>query len=212
MTQSIKPPRHNELQARFRLTHALCRFILSRMQVPMAPVTHEKRGMNLDDPKLYTNREISWLRFNERVLEEARDPNNPLLERVKFLAIVANNLDEFFEIRVAGLLQQMEAGVHDAGPDGLLPEEVFETVSIETHRMVHEQYACWNEELLPALKKAEVHIRSSQDLEPAEQEFIRDYWLRELHPVLTPLTVNPAHPIPRVVNKSLCLAVFAQGQ
>ena len=164
--------------------------------------------MNLDDPKLYTNREISWLRFNERVLEEARDPNNPLLERVKFLAIVANNLDEFFEIRVAGLLQQMEAGVHDAGPDGLLPEEVFEAVSIETHRMVHEQYACWNEELLPALKKAEVHIRSSQDLEPAEQTFIRDYWLRELHPVLTPLTVNPAHPIPRVVNKSLCLAVL----
>ena len=174
----------------------------------MAPVTHEKPGMNLDDPKLYTNREISWLRFNERVLEEARDPNNPLLERVKFLAIVANNLDEFFEIRVAGLLQQMEAGVHDAGPDGLLPEEVFEAVSVETHRMVHEQYACWNEELLPALKKAEVHIRSSQDLEPAEQEFIRDYWLRELHPVLTPLTVNPAHPIPRVVNKSLCLAVL----
>ncbi len=164
--------------------------------------------MNLDDPKLYTNREISWLRFNERVLEEARDPKNPLLERVKFLAIVANNLDEFFEIRVAGLLQQMEASVPDAGPDGLLPEELYEAVSSEAHRMVDEQYACWNDELLPALKKADVHIRSLKDLNSAEQAFIREYWLDELHPVLTPLTVNPAHPFPRVVNKSLCLAVL----
>ncbi len=171
-------------------------------------VNHENRGMNLDDPKLYTNREISWLRFNERVLEEARDSKNPLLERVKFLAIVANNLDEFFEIRVAGLLQQMEAGVPDAGPDGLLPEELYEAVSVEAHRMVDEQYACWNDELLPALKKADVHIRSLKDLNNAEQAFIRDYWRDELHPVLTPLTVNPAHPFPRVVNKSLCLAVL----
>lgn len=180
-----------------------CALSLSRTQV-----NHENRGMNLDDPKLYTNREISWLRFNERVLEEARDSKNPLLERVKFLAIVANNLDEFFEIRVAGLLQQMEAGVPDAGPDGLLPEELYEAVSIEAHRMVDEQYACWNDELLPALKKADVHIRSLKDLNNAEKAFIRDYWLDELHPVLTPLTVNPAHPFPRVVNKSLCLAVL----
>ena len=168
--------------------------------------------MNFRDPKLYTNREFSWLRFNQRVLQEARDPNNPLLERVKFLGIVANNLDEFFEIRVSGLLQQIEAGLSDYGPDGLLPEEQFQTIGKEVHRMVDEQYACWNEELRPELRKADVHIRTLDRLTRQEQVFLEDYCHRELHPVLTPLTVNPAHPLPRVINKALCIAVLLKNK
>ena len=170
--------------------------------------------MNLDDPKLYTNREISWLRFNERVLEEARDPGNPLLERVKFLAIVANNLDEFFEIRVAGLLQQMEAGVPDAGPDGLLPEELFELpFPREAHRMVDEQYACWNDELLPALKEADVHIRSLSGPRRRQQgvcQALLPAW--ELHPVLTPLTVNPGPSFSAGGEQVALYGRFAQRQ
>ena len=168
--------------------------------------------MDLHNPQYYTNRELSWLGFNERVLEEARDPDNPLLERVKFLAIVANNLDEFFEIRVSGLLQQMEAGVPDAGPDGMLPEEQFMATSREAHRLVEEQYVCWNDELLPALQEADVHIRTLDTLTESENKFVLEYCHRELHPVLTPLTLNPAHPLPRILNKALCLAVLLKGR
>ncbi len=168
--------------------------------------------MNLQNHQLYTNRELSWIGFNERVLQEARDPSSPLLERVKFLAIVANNLDEFFEIRVSGLLQQMEAGVLETGPDGMLPDEQFMVTSREAHRLVDEQYACWNEELLPALRAADVHIRSLDSLNAPERMFIRKYCQQELHPVLTPITVNPAHPFPRIVNKALCLAVLLKNK
>jgi polyphosphate kinase len=168
--------------------------------------------MNLKDPKLYTNRELSWLHFNRRVLQEARDPKNPLLERVKFLGIVANNLDEFFEIRVSGLLQQVEAGLSEYGPDGLLPEEQLQNISNIAHQMVKEQYACWNEELRPALRRADVYIRTLDRLNRQEKTFIEDYCRRELHPVLTPLTVNPAHPFPRVINKALCIAVLLKNQ
>ncbi len=168
--------------------------------------------MDLNDPQLYTNRELSWLSFNERVLQEAQDPNNPLLERVRFLAHVANNLDEFFEVRVAGLLQQMEAGVSESGPDGMLPEEQLQAISREAHRLVDEQYAFWNEELLPALHEADVHIRCLDSVSDSERAFIQDYCKRELHPVLTPLTVSPAHPFPSVVNKALCLAVLLKSK
>lgn len=168
--------------------------------------------MNLKDSKHYTNRELSWLHFNHRVLQEARDPKNPLLERVKFLGIVANNLDEFFEIRVSGLLQQVEAGLSEYGPDGLLPEEQFQSISSTVHQMVTEQYACWNEELRPALRRADIHIRTLDRLNRQEKAFIEDYCQRELHPVLTPLTVNPAHPLPRVINKALCIAVLLKNQ
>ena len=167
---------------------------------------------DLKNPAYFTNRELSWLCFNERVLHEARNPDNPLLERVKFLAIVANNLDEFFEIRVSGLLQQLEAGVAEAGPDGQLPEEQLAAVNEETQRMVQEQYDCWNNELLPALKEADIHIRSIDSLSDFELAFVKDYCHRELHPVVTPITVNPAHPFPRVVNKALCIAVLLKDK
>jgi polyphosphate kinase len=155
---------------------------------------------------------MSWLYFNQRVLQEARDSKNPLLERVKFLGIVANNLDEFFEIRVSGLLQKVEAGLSDYGPDGILPEEQLQTLSTAAYEMVKEQYVCWNEELQPALRRADIHIRTLDRLNRQEKTFIEDYCRRELHPVLTPLTVNPAHPFPRVINKALCIAVLLKNQ
>lgn len=168
--------------------------------------------MNLDDAKLYFNRELSWLRFNQRVLQEARTTQNPLLERVKFLGIVANNLDEFFEVRVAGLLQQVEAGISDYGPDGLLPEEQIAAIAKEAHRMVDEQYACWNDELLPALRDADVHIRTIDTLSNREKAFLDDYCHAELYPVLTPLTISPAHPLPRLINKALCIALLLKSR
>ena len=105
-------------------------------------------ALGLDDPKLYVNRELSWLEFNQRVLDEAHDAANPIMERVKFLAISANNLDEFFEVRVSGLMQQVEARNDAVGPDGLSPAEQLVKISERAHKMVAEQYACWHNELL----------------------------------------------------------------
>ena len=167
--------------------------------------------MDLRDPQLYINRDISWLKFNERVLQEAKDPRNPLLERVKYLGIFANNLDEFFEVRISGLLQQLEAGVGEHGPDGMLPEEQLVALSEETHRLVDIQYDCWNDELLPALYQSDVHIRTLDSLNGQKRTFLQDYCQRELHPVLTPITVNPAHPYPRLINKALCIAVLLRS-
>src|SRR5262252_3654761 len=112
-----------------------------------------RMNRSVSDPALYINRETSWLAFNCRVLEEANDERNPLLERVKFLAISASNLDEFFEVRVAGLLQRIEEGFIDAGPDGLTAQQERELIAKETHEFVEEQYECWNSRLLPALER-----------------------------------------------------------
>src|SRR5215468_7506912 len=110
----------------------------------------------LDDPTLYINREASWLAFNRRVLEEAEDERNPLLERVKFLAISASNLDEFFEVRVAGLLQRIEDGFIDSGPDALSAQQERELIARETHAFVEQQYECWNNRLLPTLSRENI--------------------------------------------------------
>ena len=168
--------------------------------------------MDLNDATYYSNRELSWLNFNQRVLQEAHDPKNPVLERVKFLGIVANNLDEFFEVRLAGLLQQVEAGYSEYGPDGLLPEQQISAIAREAHRMVAEQYACWNDELLPALRDEDVHVRSIDTLSDSENGFLENYCHNELYPVLTPLTINPAHPLPRLINKALCIALLLKNR
>ena len=162
-------------------------------------------------PQSVTNRELSWLAFNRRVLDEARDHTNPLLERVKFLAISANNLDEFFEVRVAGLLQQTEAGVEDTGPDGLPPGEQLTQIAREAHALVGDQSHCWNDELLPALDAAGVRIRRPWELEGEAGAFVEAYCERWLLPILTPITVDPAHPFPRVLNKALCIAAVLQN-
>jgi polyphosphate kinase len=161
---------------------------------------------SLDNPAYYINREASWLAFNRRVLEEAQDEANPLLERLKFLAISASNLDEFFEVRVAGLVQKIEDGHTEAGPDGLILLEERDVVSQETHEFVDDQYLCWNEKLRPALSQAGIRVLGLHELGPKARAFIDEYAERELDLLLTPVTVDPAHPFPRVINKALCVA------
>lgn len=163
--------------------------------------------ISLENPDLYLNPELSWLAFNRRVLEEAEDARNPLLERVKFLAITASNLDEFFEVRIAGLLQRIEDGRIEPGADGLTPQQELDALARQTHEFVAAQYHCWNSQLLPALADNDIHVRSLTELTPEQQSFVEDYCERELDPLLTPVTVDPAHPFPRVINKALCLAL-----
>jgi len=161
---------------------------------------------SLDSSAYYMNREASWLAFNWRVLEEAQDTNNPLLERLKFLSITASNLDEFFEVRVAGLVQQLEDGYNEAGPDGLTLVEQRDLVNRETHRFVQEQYECWNDQLRPRLSENGIRVLGLHELDSKAKEFVDYYCERELDPLLTPVTVDPAHPFPRVINKALCVA------
>jgi len=160
----------------------------------------------LSDRELFLNRHFSWLQFNERVLEEARDAANPLLERVKFLAITASNLDEFVEVRLAGLLQQVEQGSSDPGPDGRTQEEVLTELVKRIHAFVKDQYTCWREELVPALAEESIRVRCLEELRPAAKEYIEEFFVKTVSPLLTPVTVDPAHPFPHVLNKALCLA------
>ncbi len=161
---------------------------------------------SVDNPAYYINRELSWLQFNRRVLEEAQDENNPLLERLKFLSISASNLDEFFEVRVAGLVQQIEDGYTEAGPDGMTLLEERDAVSDEMHQFVEEQYRCWNEQLRPQLSDKGIRVLGVNELDENARAFVEDYCERELDLLLTPVTVDPAHPFPRVINKALCVA------
>jgi polyphosphate kinase len=162
--------------------------------------------VSLKSPSLYLNRELSWLAFNRRVLEEADDPGNPLLERVKFLAISANNLDEFWEVRIAGLLQRIEDGYEEPGPDGRTPAEERDVVVAHVREFVDAQYQCWNQRLLPALAESNVRVLTFDELDSRGRSFVDDYCKRELDSLLTPVTVDPAHPFPRVINKALCMA------
>lgn len=159
---------------------------------------------SLDNPDFYLNRSLSWLAFNRRVLEEAEDERNPLLERVKFLAITASNLDEFFEIRIAALVQRLEEGQVDPGPDGLTPMEERDQVAAATHEFVRRQYECWAHKLLPALAEQRIWVRTLAELNEEQRAVADDYCRNELDALLTPVTVDPAHPFPRVLHKALC--------
>ena len=160
----------------------------------------------------FLNRELGILAFNRRVLAQAADESVPPLERLRFLTIVSSNLDEFFEIRVAGLKEQIQLNLPEPGPDGKGPVEVFEAVGREAHAIVAEQYRLLNQDLLPALAAAGVVFPRREDWTPAQRQWIRDYFFRELLPVLTPIGLDPAHPFPRVLNKSLNLAVELVGR
>ena len=161
--------------------------------------------ISLDNPQHYLNRDTSWLAFNRRVLEEASDEGNPLLERLKFLAISASNLDEFFEVRVAAMMQQIEDGYNEAGPDGLSLTEKRDLMSKLTHEFVDDQYDCWNGRLRPALAENGIRVLGLHELDVEALRFVDEYCEKELDPLLTPVTVDPAHPFPRVINKALCL-------
>jgi len=162
------------------------------------------------DPNNFINRELSWLEFNRRVLEEAHDRSQPLMERVKFLSIFSSNLDEFFEIRVAGIKQQIDSGTADIGPDGMTPAEVFEAIEKRTHEMVAEIYRLWNEDIEPALALNGVHILKAAALLGADAEWAQQFFRKEVFPVLTPLAVDSSHPFPQVLNKSHNLIVRAR--
>ncbi|MDR3739178.1 MAG: polyphosphate kinase 1 [Terracidiphilus sp.] len=158
--------------------------------------------------KLFNGRDFSWMQFNRRVLEEAEDPANPLLERVKFLAITGSNLDEYVEIRQAGLMQRIEDGYREAGYDGLRPDESLASLTAEIHRFVADQYRCWNDRLLPELEKQKIRLLEWKELSEEQRGFAQGYFQREVDPLLTPIAIDPAHPFPRVLNKALCLALL----
>ena len=161
--------------------------------------------ISLDNPDYLLNRDTSWIAFNRRVLEEAEDEGNPLLERLKFLSISASNLDEFFEVRVAAMMQQIEDGYNEAGPDGLTLTAKRDVLNQQTHDFVDDQYDCWNARLRPALSQHGIRVLGLHELDSAALRFVDEYCEKELDPLLTPVTVDPSHPFPRVINKALCL-------
>ncbi|HEY5899022.1 MAG TPA: polyphosphate kinase 1 [Burkholderiales bacterium] len=163
-------------------------------------------------PTQFVNRELGILAFNRRVLAQAADDSVPLLERLRFITIVSSNLDEFFEIRVAGLKESIKLGLHDSGPDARSAAEVFEAVSREAHALVADQYKLLNEVVLPSLAREGIVFPRREEWSAAQRQWIRDYFFRELLPVLTPIGLDPAHPFPRVLNKSLNFAVELQGR
>src|SRR5246500_2045894 len=165
----------------------------------------------LADSSLYINRELSWLEFNERVLEEVQDSRNPLLERVKFLCIVASNLDEFFEIRVAGLKQQQLSNLAAPEPDALTPSEQLAEISARVCKMVDDEYRLWNEQLVPALEENSIFFLGCDELTNEEKQYYTNYFEKSVYPVLTPLAVDPVHSFPQLLNKSLNVAVELEG-
>lgn len=163
--------------------------------------------MSSDEVKLEAahllNRELSWLEFNHRVLEEALDPATPLLERLKFFCSFSSNLDEFFEVRVAGLKQQAEGAATERSPDGLTPTETLEAIHKRVRRLVESQYACWRNELRPELARHGIRFLSFDELSKSDRKWIEEFYRAQIRPVLTPLGLDPAHPFPQLLNKSL---------
>ena len=158
-------------------------------------------------PAHFLNRELSWLEFNQRVLDEALDARNPLLERLKFFCITSSNLDEFFEVRVAGLKQQIESEIVERTVDGLTATETFQAVVKRVRKMVKQQYDCWRRDLQPALSGHGLQILGLRDLRPTDHEWLENHYRTQVRPVLTPLAIDPAHPFPQLLNKSLNIIV-----
>ena len=160
----------------------------------------------------FINRELSLLQFQCRVLAQAADPEMPLLERLRFLCIVSSNLDEFFEVRVAGIKERIRLGIRDASvEDGLTPQQLLDAVSSEVHKIIHEQYRLLNEEILPALEQEGIAVLRRDRWNEAQRAWVADYFENEVSPVLTPIGLDPAHPFPRVLNKSLNFAIELDG-
>ena len=167
--------------------------------------------INLRAPAYYINRELSFLEFNQRVLDLAQDPAVPLLERVRFLSIASSNLDEFFEIRVAGLKERLERGASGTGPDGRSIAEQLAAIQTRARRLVAEQYRILNDQLTPALVEAGIHLLGTKKISRAEAVALEQYFTRDVEPVLSPLGLDPARPFPRIQNKSLNFIVKLEG-
>ncbi len=182
---------------------------LANIELP-EETSSEDAPLDFSDPANFINRELSWLEFNRRVLEEAQDPAQPLIERVKFMAIFSNNLDEFFEIRVAGIKQQIASETSDVGPDGMSPTETFNAIQRLAHELVATQYEFWNKELAPALAKAGIRLHDVSQLNAKRAAWAKRYFEEEVFPMLTPLAVDASHPFPQLLNKSHNLLVRAR--
>ena len=160
----------------------------------------------------FINRGLSWLEFNQRVLDQALDKENPLLERLKFLCIVSSNLDEFFEVRVAGLKQQVQQGSVALAPDGMSPKSELSAILKRVRKQVDDQYRCWNEEVEPALIAEKIRFHSYPDLADVERAHFEKFFRERIFPVLTPLAIDPSHPFPQLLNKSLNIIVHLEGE
>lgn len=167
------------------------------------------QAIRLDDPSLYINRELSWLEFNRRVLEEAADPTVPLLERLKFLTIFSSNLEEFFMVRVGGLQQKLQAGINVSNAaDRIPPRELVQRINLLVQELTAQQYRLLNNEILPPLAKAGIQFIPIDELTPEDRAYLRQLFNKQILPVLTPLAIDPGHPFPHLANKSLNLAVM----
>lgn len=166
--------------------------------------------MDFSKPEYFNNRELSWLEFNQRVLEEALDPTTPLLERVKFLCISCSNLDEFFEIRLSGIKQQIDSGTNDPGPDGLSAPEACQAIQRRIAQFVRDQYTLWNTQLVPALAENHIRFLKIDELDPEDRAWATEHFTQEVFPVLTPLAIDPSHPFPQLLNKSLNIIVVLE--
>jgi polyphosphate kinase len=163
-------------------------------------------------PEHFINRELSWLEFNARVLEEAQDASNPLMERVKFLAIVSSNLDEFFMVRVAGLREQAFGGVaaQDVAADGLDAITQLQRISKRVRELVGQQYRCWNEDILPALAEQGIQVLTADECDKTQRRVVDEFFRQRAFPILTPMAIDPSHPSPRFHNRGLYLAALLQ--
>ncbi len=180
---------------------------MTNVQHPPATASAAPPPVDLRHPSLYLNRELSWLEFNRRVLWEGRDARNPLLERLKFLAIFSSNLDEFFQVRVAGLKQQLAAGYHERTADGMTPEDQLEAISAIVRGMQRQHSECLLGDILPGLSQAGIQVLDMADTTEEDRQHLDHYFHSHVFPVLTPLAVDPAHPFPYISNLSLSLAV-----
>ena len=178
----------------------------------MDQIIDQEQTISLDSPKLFINRELSSLQFQQRVLEEAMDESNPILERVKFQSIVGSNLDEFFMVRVAGLKKQVDAGVVDLPPDGLTPAEQLAEIRKSASNLMKQAAEYMRDGLIPALKNAGIYLLDYTELNKQQKENIEAYYNDVVFPVLTPLAFDPGHPFPHISNLSLNLAVLLKDK
>ena len=185
--------------------------ILSEFE-ELSTAVEDSEAIDLDDPRLYLNRELNWLEFNRRVLELAQDDSIPLLERLRFLCISSTNLDEFFEVRVSSLKEQVQVETYQLGADRMTPGEQLAAIADFTHGFVQDQYRILNDTLIPALDAAGIRFVKRTEWTKKQAQWVKDYFQDHVLPVLSPLGIDPSHPFPRVLNKSLNFIVSLSGK